>query len=52
MHKRLVNQCLIDLRVRTDGPLLIKSGVPGLTGPDMTPVVTFRNRSLPEPLVG
>src|SRR5439155_26379791 len=27
----------------TTGPLLIKSGQPTISGPDMTPVLTFRN---------
>jgi CRISPR-associated RAMP protein (TIGR02581 family) len=49
MHKRRVNQCQIDLEIRTEGPLLIKSGLPGLSGPDMAPVLTFRSGTRPEP---
>lgn len=51
MQKRLTNLCLIDLVIRTEGPLLVKSGLPGLSGLDMAPVVTFRNRPLPEPYI-
>jgi CRISPR-associated RAMP protein (TIGR02581 family) len=51
MHKRLVNQCNIDLEIATEGPLLIKSGLTRLTGPDMAPVVTFRSRQRPEPYI-
>ncbi|HLG17157.1 MAG TPA: CRISPR-associated RAMP protein Csx7 [Blastocatellia bacterium] len=51
MHKRLLNQCLIDLEIRTEGPLLIKSGSPGFEGPDMAPVFTFRDRSKAEPYI-
>jgi CRISPR-associated RAMP protein (TIGR02581 family) len=51
MHKRWINQCLIELEIQTEGPLLIKSGAPAGEGPDMSPVVTFRNRSSPEPYI-
>ncbi|MCI0526059.1 MAG: RAMP superfamily CRISPR-associated protein, partial [Nitrospira sp.] len=51
MHKRIVNQCLIELEISTEGPLLIKSGLPGLEGPDMAPVVTFQSRPRPEPYI-
>lgn len=51
MHKRLVNECLIDFEIRSEGPLLVKSGLPGIEGPDMAPVVTFRNRPRPEPYI-
>lgn len=51
MHKRLVNQCQIALEIHTEGPLLIKSGLPGLEGPDMAPVLTFRSRTRPEPYI-
>lgn len=51
MHKRLVNECLIDLEIKTDGPLLIRSGLPGIEGPDMAPVLTLRQRPKPEPYI-
>jgi CRISPR-associated RAMP protein (TIGR02581 family) len=51
MQKRLLNQCLIDLEITTEGPLLIKSGLPGITGPDMSPVVTFRSGTRPQPYI-
>lgn len=51
MQKRLLNQCLIDLEITTEGPLLIKSGLPGIAGPDMAPVVTFRSSSRPQPYI-
>jgi CRISPR-associated RAMP protein (TIGR02581 family) len=51
VHKRLVNECLIGLEIKTDGPLLIKSGLPGMEGPDMAPVLTFRQRPKPEPYI-
>ncbi len=43
MLKRLVNEARFALTIETTGPLLIKSGYATLTGPDMTPVLTFRN---------
>lgn len=43
MLKRLVNECCFTLVVRTDGPVLIKSGHLTVSGPDMTPVRTYRN---------
>ncbi|RRR68652.1 MAG: CRISPR-associated RAMP protein [Candidatus Viridilinea halotolerans] len=43
MLKRLVNEALFSLTITTTGPLLIKSGYATLTGPDMTPVLTYRN---------
>ncbi len=51
MHKRLINICLMDLVISTEGPLLVKSGLPGLEGRDMAPVVTFRSRPRPEPYI-
>src|SRR5258706_90604 len=51
MQKRLINQCLIDLEIKTEGPLLIKSGLPGIEGPDMAPIMTFRSGSRPEPYI-
>jgi CRISPR-associated RAMP protein (TIGR02581 family) len=43
MLKRLVNEAHFALNIETAGPLLIKSGHATLTGPDMTPVLTFRH---------
>jgi len=42
MLKRLVNEALFTLTITTTGPLLVKSGYATLTGPDMTPVLTYR----------
>ena len=43
MLKKLVNEAHCTLRITTTGPLLIKSGFATISGPDMTPVLTFRN---------
>ncbi len=43
MLKKLVNEALCTLRLTTTGPLLVKSGHASISGPDMTPVLTFRN---------
>lgn len=43
MLKKLVNEALCTLRITTTGPLLVKSGHASISGPDMTPVLTFRN---------
>src|SRR5215469_12608693 len=43
MLKKLVNEALCTLRITTMGPLLVKSGHASVSGPDMTPVLTFRN---------
>ncbi len=43
MLKRLRSECLIDLDIVTEGPLLIKSGRMFATGVDMTAVRTIRN---------
>jgi len=43
MLKKLVNEAYFTLRITATGPLLIKSGQPTISGPDMTPVLTFRN---------
>src|SRR5215216_4761387 len=45
MLKRLVNEAHFALTIITTGPLLIKSGHATITGPDMTPVLTFRSRA-------
>ncbi len=43
MLKQLVNECVIDLHIAPDGPILIRSGVANLTGPDMAFVRTWWN---------
>ena len=43
MLKKLVNEAFCTLRITTTGPLLVKSGHASVSGPDMTPVLTFRN---------
>lgn len=46
MLKRLVNELRCELTITTTGPVLIKSGHASVSGPDMTPVRTYRNGSL------
>lgn len=43
MLKKLVNECKLTLQITTEGPLLVKSGYATPHGPDMTPVLTYRN---------
>src|SRR6185312_12105002 len=43
MLKKLMNEAFCTLRITTTGPLLVKSGHATVSGPDMTPVLTFRN---------
>jgi len=43
MFKQLVNECVIDLAIQPDGPILIKSGMPTISGPDMAFVTMLRN---------
>src|SRR2546429_9211098 len=43
MLKKLVNEAFCTLQITTTGPLLVKSGHASISGPDMTPVLTFRN---------
>lgn len=43
MLKQLVNECLIDLHIIPEGPILIKSGVATISGPDMAFVRVWRN---------
>ena len=43
MLKRLVNECRFNLTIHTEGPVLVKSGHGTISGPDMTPVRTYRN---------
>lgn len=43
MLKQLVNECVIELAIRPDGPILIKSGIESVSGPDMAFVRTWRD---------
>ncbi len=43
MLKKLVNEAKFNLTITTAGPVLIRSGRATLTGPDMAPVLTYRN---------
>lgn len=43
MLKKLVNEAHFTLRITTTGPLLIRSGQATISGPDMTPVLTYHN---------
>ena len=43
MLKRLVNECLITLRIEATGPILIKAGAQTLAGPDMAFVRVWRH---------
>lgn len=43
MLKKLVNEAKFSLTITTTGPVLIRSGQATLTGPDMAPVLTYRN---------
>src|SRR5205814_6887043 len=43
MLKKLINEAYFTLRITTTGPLLVRSGRATISGPDMTPVLTFRN---------
>lgn len=43
MLKKIVNEASLTVRITTTGPLLIKSGYATVSGPNMTPVLTFRN---------
>ena len=43
MLKQLVNECRFTLAIHTEGPVLVKSGYATVSGPDMTPVLTYRN---------
>ncbi len=46
MLKRLLNECLFTLKIHTVGPVLVKSGYAMVSGPDMTPVQTYRDNTL------
>jgi CRISPR-associated RAMP protein (TIGR02581 family) len=43
MLKQLVNECLIELVIRPEGPVLVKSGIETVGGPDMAFVRTWRH---------
>ncbi len=43
MLKKLLNEAHFTLTLTTVGPVLVRSGHATLIGPDMTPVLTFRN---------
>ncbi|MEW6399740.1 MAG: RAMP superfamily CRISPR-associated protein [Bacillota bacterium] len=43
MLKRLVNECIMELAIQPDGPILIKSGIETIAGPSMAFVQTYRN---------
>src|SRR6266496_1737900 len=43
MLKKIMNEASLTVRITTTGPLLIKSGRDTVSGPNMTPVLTFRN---------
>jgi len=42
MLKKLTNECVVDLRLKTVDPMLIKSGTATIIGPDMAFVLTYR----------
>ncbi|RMG33206.1 MAG: CRISPR-associated RAMP protein [Methanobacteriota archaeon] len=46
MFKRLINECIIDLTIRPEGALLIKSGLAQVSGVDMAWVTVSRNGNL------
>ena len=43
MLKRMVNELRCTVTITTTGPVLVKSGQASVSGPDMTPVKTYRN---------
>lgn len=43
MLKKMFNEACFTLTITTSGPVLVRSGHATLSGPDMTPVRTFRN---------
>lgn len=43
MLKSIFNEARISFDIETTGPLLVRSGHASITGPDMTPVRTYRN---------
>lgn len=52
MLKKLINECDLDLKLYTVDPILVKSGLATVNGPNMSFVVTYRERgSRPEPFL-
>jgi CRISPR-associated RAMP protein (TIGR02581 family) len=45
MLKIILNECLIDFSIKSEAPILIKSGMERIEDPDMFPVRTFRIRN-------
>jgi CRISPR-associated RAMP protein (TIGR02581 family) len=45
MLKTILNECLIDFSIKSETPLLIKSGMERVEDPDMFPIMTFRIRN-------
>ncbi len=43
MLKMLLNECFIDFSIKSETPLLIKSGMERVEDPDMFPIKSFRN---------
>lgn len=43
MLKKLINECSVELKLMTIDPLLVKSGLTTVSGPDMAFVLTYRN---------
>lgn len=48
MLKKLINECTVELNLKTVDPLLVKSGLATVSGADMAFVMTYRN-GRPEP---
>lgn len=48
MLKKMINECTVQLRLDTVDPILIKSGLATLSGPNMAFVITYRG-GRPEP---
>ncbi len=43
MLKKLINECTVDMKLHTVDPILIKSGLATVSGPNMAFVETYRN---------
>ena len=48
MLKKLISECTVDLKLHTVDPILVKSGLATVSGPDMSFVLTYRG-GRPEP---
>lgn len=46
MLKKITNEAYFTVIITTTGPLLVKSGHATVSGPDMTPVLTYRNNTM------